>query len=172
MCMYVCMCMCMYLYVCTYVHAYCTYNIWFMNTGHTVHVWTPYCICMLVYECTFTFSLRRIGRKSPRLVRAAAMRLSGELFSLLNRSKCAMVTKVLQGCVSKVLYVCVCTMYSYMSTYVLYVLYVCTYFICVYCTYVLQWRINAQTPSFVNVRNCWVSRLTVLVHAYVYTDIR
>jgi hypothetical protein len=38
-----------------------------------------------------------IGRKSPRLVRAAAMRLSGELFLLLNRPKCTQVTKVLQG---------------------------------------------------------------------------
>ena len=110
------------------MHEYSIYStcVCMVHMGCIVHVCTPYCVCMRTYECTFTFSLCRIGRKSPRLVRAAAMRLSGELFSLLNRSKCAMVTKVLQGCVSSVQYVCVPCIHICACTYI-YVLYVRTY---------------------------------------------
>lgn len=38
-----------------------------------------------------------IGRKSPRLVRAAALKLSQELCGMLHRPKHAMVTRNLEG---------------------------------------------------------------------------
>ena len=39
----------------------------------------------------------RIGRKSPRLVRAAALKLSQEVCSMLHRPECTTVTRCLEG---------------------------------------------------------------------------
>lgn len=39
----------------------------------------------------------RIGKKSTRLVRAAALKLSQEIFNMINRPVTAMVTKCLEG---------------------------------------------------------------------------
>ena len=39
----------------------------------------------------------RVGRKSARLVRAAALKLAQELFAMIKRPEYAMVTRCLEG---------------------------------------------------------------------------
>ena len=46
---------------------------------------------------TIFFNTVRIGRKSPRLVRAAALRLAEELLEMIVRPTVASVTRVLEG---------------------------------------------------------------------------
>lgn len=46
--------------------------------------------------------LRRFGKKSTRLVRAAAVKLSQELFNMIERPEYAMVTRLQEGTESQV----------------------------------------------------------------------
>lgn len=51
------------------------------------------CVCVCVY---------RFGKKSTRLVRAAAVKLSQELFNMIERPEYAMVTRLQEGTESQV----------------------------------------------------------------------
>ena len=57
-------------------------------------------VCTCVCVCVSPRSLR-IGRKSARLVRAAALRLADELLAILQRPSVALVTRCQEGLVCK-----------------------------------------------------------------------
>lgn len=77
-------------------------NVYILDCFLDVFVWyetlnSPLywqCPCKEIYNLQFTF---RFGKKSTRLVRAAAVKLSQELFAMLDRPSHAWVTRVQEG---------------------------------------------------------------------------
>lgn len=60
---------------------------------------SPMCMLQLLYVCV---CVCRFGKKSTRLVRAAAVKLSQELFNMIERPEYAMVTRLQEGTESQV----------------------------------------------------------------------